>query len=81
MSTYKVRGGSTPKRWVGSRGRGWGVAVGCTGYIKAECTTKRNVHGRTWVLEKLSFDIEDSETFAVVEKNTTAGKDIPHLLA
>ena len=32
-------------------------------------------------MEKLCFDIEDSETFAVIEKNATAGKDIPHLLA
>ena len=32
-------------------------------------------------MEKLCFDIEDSETFAVVEKNATAGKDIPDLLA
>ena len=79
MSTRKVRGGCTPKQWVGSRGRGGGEAVVCTGYIIAECTTKRNVHGRLWVLEKLCFDIEDSETFVVVEKNATAGKDIPHL--
>ena len=53
MSTRKVRGGCTPKQWVGSRGRGGGEAVGCTGYIIAECTTKRNVHGRLWVTGKI----------------------------
>ena len=85
--SFKGALSSLPARWEEAAhqnngleaGGGGGEAVGCTGYIIAECTTKRNVHGRLWVLEKLCFDIEDSETFVVVEKNATAGKDIPHL--
>ena len=80
--SFKGALSSLPARWEEAAhqnngleaGGGGGEAVGCTGYIIAECTTKRNVHGRLWVL-----DIEDSETFVVVEKNATAGKDIPHL--
>jgi len=71
MSTCKVRGGCTPKQWV-KRGGERGAVGGGTGYIiaKAKCS---------WEHMGLGQIVLYSEILAAVEKNATAGKDMPYL--